>query len=382
MSRNFRPVLVRDLPVRIFHWSLVAAIATAATTGYLGQKNLLSVHVLAGYALAVLIGFRILWWFIGGRHSRLGAYPLSPRKVRAHLGNLLAGRSPQTAGHNPAGAWMILVLIALAFLLVISGLVTLGGAENLGPLHALVSFRTGGYGREIHETLAGLLMLATGGHLAGVFLETKIFGHPLLRAMTRGDMPVAADEAERGHLAWRGLLAFALVLAALSGIYHVLDQRPDARWRKVAFIRDYSANCADCHPAYHPSLRSGEQWARIMASLANHFGEDASIDAAARARIEAFLRANDASHFDTRPAVRIGQANSASLRMTETPFWKWRHKGIARARFRAAPVGSKSNCNACHKDAASGRFDAAAIHVPAPLKPRRISETVKGDSSS
>ncbi len=386
MSKTSPSILVRDLPVRIFHWSLVAAVMVAALTGFFGEENLLWLHVWAGYAVAALVVFRLLWWILGGRYSRLSAYPLSPRKVMAHIRGLLAGRSPHTPGHNPAGAWMILILMSLLAALTISGLLTLGGEEDLGPLRAYVSYRTGDAMGEVHEMLAWLLVVAIGGHLAGVFLETKIFGHPLLRAMTRGDMPLPSREhapgwrAEEGPLALRGLLVLALALGLLAAGYGALSAKPDARWRQVQYIAPYEKNCGDCHHAHHPSLRSKAQWRRIMDGLEDHFGEDASVSRKDAAQILAFLQANDAFSFDTEAANRLGRAQGGDLRISSTPWWKMRHGGLPQSLFASPKVGSKANCNACHMDAASGRFDDAAITIPQTGKPP-ASAVRKGEHS-
>ena len=358
------PVLVRDLPVRIFHWSLVVAVTMAALTGFLGEENWLAVHVWAGYAIAILLAFRVLWGFAGGRYSRLSAYPLSPRATIAHLRNLLAGDSPLVAGHNPAGAWMIVTLMALLFGLTVSGIATLGGEEDLGPFRAFVSYRLGDAAGELHEALAWLLLAAIGGHLAGVFVETRILGHPLLAAMTRGTMPAPPAVAEKGRFALRGLLVFAIAFGSLAAAYSALAATPDGRWRRVDYITAYESNCGDCHHAHHPSLRTSGMWKRMIRDLEDHFGEDATLDDKAKTEILAFLRANDATTFDTEAANRIGRAPSPDGRISSTAFWKKRHEAIAADVFRRDAVGSKANCDACHADARTGRFDDVAIRIP------------------
>ena len=361
---NAHEVLVRDLPVRLFHWSLVAAVAVALLTGFLGEENMLTVHVWAGQAVAVLILFRVVWWFVGGRYSRLSAYPLRPSRVLEHLRGLLAGRSPLTAGHNPAGAWMIIILIALLFALTLTGVIALGGQEDLGPLRAFVSYRLGEAAAEVHEALAWLLLLAIAGHLAGVFMETVIFRHPLLKAMTRGTMPVPPEEAERGTLALRGLVVFLLVLAFFLIMWNGLSAMQDSRWRPITYLDAYLNNCGDCHHAHHPSLRTADMWERIVRGLEDHYGEDATVGRRTAEEILAFLKANDATRFDTEAAVRLGRVETPDLRISSVPWWKKRHEGIPQQVFASPAVGSPANCNACHRDAQTGRFDDARIRIP------------------
>ncbi len=357
-------VLVRDAPVRVFHWTLVVAVATAGFTGFLGAENLLQVHVYAGHVIAVLVVFRMLWWGMGGRYSRLRAYPLAPRALIVHLRDLMAGRSVSRAGHNPAGAAMILVLVSLLALLVVSGLVVLGGQELQGPLHALVSYEMGEGMARAHEILAWLLLAAIAGHVSGVALEVAVFRHPLLRAMTSGHVALPRREAEEGLLVGRGLLALGLALGLYGGLGVALAALPQERWRLVEAPGIYAENCGDCHHAHHPSLRTGDMWARVVASLEDHYGEDASLSDREAREILAFLTRNDATRFDTEAAVRIGRAESADLRISSTTHWKRRHAALPAAIFSTRAVGSRANCHACHADAASGRFDDARIAVP------------------
>ncbi len=359
-----REVLVRDLPVRIFHWFLVASVTVALLTGFFGEENLLAVHVRAGQAVAVLILFRTMWWLVGGRYSRFSAYPLNPRRVMEHLRNVAAGRSPLTAGHNPAGAWMIVILVTLLFGLTLTGIIALGGEEDLGPLRAWVSYRFGDAAEEVHELLAWLLMAAIAGHLAGVFMETKVFGHPVLQAMTRGTMPVPPQKAERGSMVLRGLTVFLLALGLFIVVWNGLSASPDTRWRQVTYIKAYSDNCGDCHHAHHPSLRTSDMWERIVRGLEDHYGEDATVGKKTEEEILAFLKANGAEFFDTEAAVRLGRVETQDLRISSAPWWKKRHERIPRNVFASAEVGSPANCNACHQDAETGRFDDANIHIP------------------
>ncbi len=47
--------------------------------------------------------------------------------------------------------------------------------------------------------------------------------------------------------------------------------------------------CGACHMAYGPINLLGESWTILMSDLANHFGEDASLDEQTRKHIEAYL---------------------------------------------------------------------------------------------
>ncbi len=117
------------------------------------------------------------------------------------------------------------------------------------------------------------------------------------------------------------------------------------------------AECGACHMAYQPGFLPARSWKTIMATLDNHFGEDASLDEADRAQIEAYLVANAADRNGrTGWMLRgLGQ-NDYILRISEMPWWvrEHNHEVSQRAWDRA---GSKANCTACHRRAEQGWFD-------------------------
>jgi hypothetical protein len=102
--------------------------------------------------------------------------------------------------------------------------------------------------------------------------------------------------------------------------------------------------CGECHMAFPPALLPAESWRKIMTGLADHFGEDASLDAALAAEIEAYLVAN------------AGRGDATSLRITEQRWFRHEHDFPDRV-WQRHEVRSKSNCEACHRDAAQGIFE-------------------------
>jgi hypothetical protein len=106
-------------------------------------------------------------------------------------------------------------------------------------------------------------------------------------------------------------------------------------------------------------------WKAILAGLENHFGEDASLDAETLNAIRTWLLAEAAKPWDVKPAHELRLANGAPpLRMTDTPFWKKKHRHIPARVFNSPAVGGKVNCAACHRDADTGLFRRTAIAIP------------------
>ncbi|MFQ5765136.1 MAG: cytochrome C [Rhodospirillales bacterium] len=105
--------------------------------------------------------------------------------------------------------------------------------------------------------------------------------------------------------------------------------------------------CGACHMAFPARLLPAGSWTRIMNSLGDHFGEDASLDKATRTRIEAYLTAH---------AGR--RRNGTPIRITKLRWFVRNHnrRGMKRLMER---VGAKSlvDCMACHAGAERGRFE-------------------------
>ena len=95
-------VRVWDPLVRVFHWGLVAAFATA----WLTADELQPVHEFAGYTVAGLVAFRLVWGLVGSRYARFAQFLKGPGETLAYLGDMTRGRERRYLGHNPAGAAM------------------------------------------------------------------------------------------------------------------------------------------------------------------------------------------------------------------------------------------------------------------------------------
>jgi len=364
---NEKPVW--DLPLRLFHWALAACIFVALWTGFIAPENWLDAHTYAGYGLCLLLPFRLIWGLVGGRYSRFSSFPLAWRQLVAHLKTIWAQRPAQWVGHNPAGSWMIIVMLILLALAALSGLVTLGGQENLGPLAGLISYRRGNDIGEIHELFAWAIVIAVGVHLAGVAVEILLSKAPLVRAMITGRKSV--DEGLADHNQPKASTGFWIAVAVIVVVLfegYGLSTFPGDRWRPIGLNATYKSECGDCHHPHHPSLRSRDQWRRLLSALDNHFGEDASLSPRKMAEIGGFLGVNAAESFDTEVANRLGRIDTPTGRATETRYWMRRHRDLDEMIFKTKAVGSKVNCDACHTDAASGRFDDAAIALPKETK--------------
>jgi mono/diheme cytochrome c family protein len=121
--------------------------------------------------------------------------------------------------------------------------------------------------------------------------------------------------------------------------------------------KSYTAECASCHTAYAPGLLPAKSWQGIMTSLEKHYGSDASMDARSTAEIAAWLQSNAAG---SRKFSEVPPDN----RITSTDWFTRKHREVRKDVWLRPAVKSKSNCTACHQQAAKGDFDEDSVTIP------------------
>lgn len=144
-----------------------------------------------------------------------------------------------------------------------------------------------------------------------------------------------------------------------------IESRADVR---PVVNETYASECGACHFAYQPGLLSLHAWARIMSSLEDHYGDDASLDQDSADEIRGYLTDNAADHAsESRSrAFSAGPETGGALpRITETSYFRREHYEIP-ARFVQGnkAVGSFSNCQACHRTAEAGVYNEHQVVIP------------------
>lgn len=368
-----RRILVWDLPTRLFHWSLVALVATALFTGFVFPEWWMDVHAFAGYAIVALLAFRLVWGFYGPEFSRIANFAYNPGQVIEYLRGVLMLRPAHSVGHNPAGAMMIFALIIALTVLTISGLMVLGGEEKQGPF-TFISYRTGNDSKTVHSVLAWALVAMVAIHVLGVIVDILLTRDNLIRAMITGYKDVPGEmhlPPHRDAQPRRAAIALAVVFALGGGLLGGLAMLPPSGIGTLVVNPTWKKECGDCHWAFHPSLLPAASWEKIMADLSDHFGEDATLDEDKAIEISQFLAANSGEFWSTEASARFRRVSPADpRRITASPYWERKHKDIKPAVFAQKNVGGKVACPACHTDATTtARFDDQTITIPKEPKP-------------
>jgi len=197
-TTNTTEITVWDPLVRLFHWTLVISFGAAyfsegelfaALQDRLDGEWLQGVHIWAGYTIAGLLLFRLLWGFVGPRHARFSDFVHSPVATLAYLREVLTLRARRYLGHNPAGGAMIILLLLGLAATILTGLALYGADKGLGPLAGWLLESSDGTMdaiKEAHEVATDCTLLLVGGHLLGVVWESLLHRENLVRAMITG----------------------------------------------------------------------------------------------------------------------------------------------------------------------------------------------------
>jgi cytochrome b len=178
-----RPVLVWDVPTRLFHWLVVVLVAAAYATS---ELNWMGWHVRIGEMLLTLVLFRLLWGFFGSDTARFRNLMSAPAAAWQHLRHVLRREADLQVGHNSAGGWMVLLLLALLLGETLSGLYVNNDVADDGPLTQWVPASIANAITTLHTILWDALLAAVALHVLAIAVYAVAKGHNLLRPMLTG----------------------------------------------------------------------------------------------------------------------------------------------------------------------------------------------------
>lgn len=194
-------ILVWDLPLRVFHWALVASFAGAFVTAE--SERFRDVHIALGYTVGALLAFRLFWAFVGTRYARLSSFAFGPRALLTYVKSLLNRKPLHYIGHNPAGSWAIYALVLLGAAVGISG-------------YAVSIDTQSGWLEELHEGLSNSLLALVVMHVIGVIASSFVHRENLALAMITGYKSGAPDAAI-ARSRWPTAATLVLGIGALWG---------------------------------------------------------------------------------------------------------------------------------------------------------------------
>jgi cytochrome b len=193
-----QPILVWDVPTRVFHWLLALSFCGAYLTA--DSERYRDIHVLLGYTLLGLIAFRLLWGIFGTRYAQFRSFLFKPGEIIAYLLSLAKGKPAHYVGHNPLGSVAIWLLLILGISSGITGVMLFqdAGGEAL---------------EELHEIASNAMLAIVAIHIAGVVVSSVLHRENLARAMVTGLKSAEPDQGVHRSYAWLGVIILSAVVA-------------------------------------------------------------------------------------------------------------------------------------------------------------------------
>jgi len=186
MRIRMQRIRVWDLPTRLFHWALVVLLFFAWATQ---EYNHMEWHERVGYTILALLIFRVVWGFVGSDTARFTRFLRGPLAALRHLGHLHRREEDTEVGHNAAGGWMVLVMLALISVQAGTGLFANDlddGGDTEGPLAQFISRDQSDYLGHIHSLNFKLIEIAIVLHLVAIVTYLALKRHNLVRPMITG----------------------------------------------------------------------------------------------------------------------------------------------------------------------------------------------------
>ena len=177
------PMPIWDLPTRLFHWVLVLLIGFMWLSG---KKGWLEYHMLSGYAILALLLFRIVWGFIGSDTARFAFFLKSPIEALRHLSHLTRREPDTEVGHNAAGGYVVVVMLAVLLFQVFTGLCANDDISTEGPLARVVGQTLSDQLTRWHNKGFLVIQLLVAAHIVAIILYAILKRHDLVRPMITG----------------------------------------------------------------------------------------------------------------------------------------------------------------------------------------------------
>jgi cytochrome b len=169
-----KTIRVWDPLVRLLHWMLVICVLSN-----LLNESGESIHRWLGYTASGVVLVRFVWGFVGTQYARFSDWFPTPSRLLPYLRTLLRNEAPRHIGHNPAGAVMMLALMALVLSL---------GAT--GYLMTTDAFFGEEWLEDIHEGLSNILIVSVVLHVGAALFEGWKHQENLVASMVHGKKPV------------------------------------------------------------------------------------------------------------------------------------------------------------------------------------------------
>jgi cytochrome b len=216
-------VRVWDLPTRVFHWTLAAAVIGCVVSAKIGG-NAMVWHFRLGAVVLTLVTFRVLWGLVGGRWSRFASFIYAPATVLRYLRGQTRADEHLDVGHNPLGSFSVFALLGILAVQLATGLVADDEIANIGPLNRFVSSDTVSQATGWHKEYGQWIIIALVVlHIASIVFYLVKKQQNLVRPMVVGDKPLPAGTPASADGMPQRLLALVLLVLCGAGAAWVMS---------------------------------------------------------------------------------------------------------------------------------------------------------------
>lgn len=187
-----KKIPVWDLPTRLFHWLLVGCLCFSFITALVENLQDTELHMMSGYTILGLILFRLGWGFWGGTYARFSQFLKGPRICATYLRHLFSPERENESshndylGHNPAGGWMIVIMLVIILVQITTGLFANDDILYEGPLAYKVSDDTSSLLTVLHKQNYYFLLCLIFFHLAAIVFYRIFKRQSLVKPMLTG----------------------------------------------------------------------------------------------------------------------------------------------------------------------------------------------------
>jgi mono/diheme cytochrome c family protein len=145
--------------------------------------------------------------------------------------------------------------------------------------------------------------------------------------------------------------------------------KADSRMKNTQYSQLYQEECGSCHFPFQPVFLPADSWQTMMASLDDHFGENAELTEEDHGNLLNYLVSNAADKVNREIPNKVMWSlryTPSPQRITETAFFRHEHNEIPPAVMnkKGGDTLSFSNCDSCHKRALQGSYDEREIDIP------------------
>lgn len=203
---------VWDLPIRLFHWSLLFAVLVSIVSVEIFDDT--ELHLQSGQIVLGLLVFRLVWGVVGSSSAQFHRFVRGPRAILDYL----RGKPLGYVGHSPMGALSVVAILASLSIQVLTGMGSDDEIFTTGPLAQYLSESQVGWANQIHEWNSKLLFALIGLHLAAILFYQFLRKTNLIGPMITGHVEPSVDQEGTIAAAHLRPLWLALIVAGLAAL--------------------------------------------------------------------------------------------------------------------------------------------------------------------